>query len=74
VPALLGLVGFYNSYIAGISNRTILPYSQGLMKFPAHVQQLDMESNGKSVTKSGTRFDKGVDTGSIIFGEPGTNG
>jgi glucose-6-phosphate isomerase len=44
------------------------------LKFPAHIQQLDMESNGKGVTRSGERFESGVEAGPIIFGEPGTNG
>jgi len=74
MPMLLGLVGFYNTYICGFNTRAILPYCQSLLKFPAHVQQLDMESNGKSVTRQGVRFDQGVEAGPIIFGEPGTNG
>eukprot|EP00349_Pseudokeronopsis_sp_Brazil_P011923 CAMPEP_0202977456 /NCGR_PEP_ID=MMETSP1396-20130829/84257_1 /ASSEMBLY_ACC=CAM_ASM_000872 /TAXON_ID= /ORGANISM="Pseudokeronopsis sp., Strain Brazil" /LENGTH=376 /DNA_ID=CAMNT_0049716201 /DNA_START=109 /DNA_END=1238 /DNA_ORIENTATION=+ len=74
IPLLLGLIGFYNTYVAGHSNRAILPYCQALMRFPAHVQQLDMESNGKGVTRDGHRFDQGVEIGPIIFGEPGTNG
>ena len=72
VPMLLGLIGFYNAYIAGYESRAILPYCQALLRFPAHIQQCDMESNGKSVTKDGTRFSHGA--GPIIFGEPGTNG
>ena len=72
VPMLLGLIGFYNTYICGHSSRAILPYSQALLRFPAHIQQCDMESNGKSVTRNNTRFEHGA--GPIIFGEPGTNG
>ena len=74
LPVLLGLIGFYNTYIAGYATRAILPYCQSLLKFPAHIQQLDMESNGKGVTREGVRLAAGVETGPIIFGEPGTNG
>ena len=74
LPVLLGLIGFYNTYIAGYATRAILPYCQSLLKFPAHIQQLDMESNGKGVTRDGVRLATGVETGPIIFGEPGTNG
>lgn len=71
-PLMLGLIGFYNTYICGIESRTILPYCQALLRFPAHIQQLDMESNGKSVNRAGVRLKE--HTGPIIFGEPGTNG
>jgi len=74
VPMLLGLIGFYNTYICEMNSRALLPYCQALLRFPAHIQQLDMESNGKSVTLDGKRFGKGVEAGPIIFGEPGTNG
>lgn len=72
--AMMGLIGFYNTYIAGIESRAVLPYSQALLRFPAHIQQLDMESNGKTCAKNGTRLADGVHTGPIILGEPGTNG
>lgn len=72
--AMLGLIGFYNTYICGIESRAVLPYCQALLRFPAHIQQLDMESNGKTCAKDGTRLDEGVHTGPIILGEPGTNG
>ena len=72
--AMMGLIGFYNTYICGIESRAILPYCQALLRFPAHIQQLDMESNGKTCSKSGIRLDEGVHTGPIILGEPGTNG
>ena len=72
--AMLGLIGFYNTYICGIESRAILPYCQALLRFPAHIQQLDMESNGKTCSKSGLRLSTGVNTGPIILGEPGTNG
>ena len=74
IPLFLGLIGFYNAHITGNAARTILPYCQALHRFPAHIQQLDMESNGKTVTKEGVRYPEGVEAGPIIFGEPGTNG
>ena len=72
-PALLdALIGVYERNVLGYPNTAVLPYSQALSRFPAHLQQLDMESNGKSVN----RFGESVNyvTGPIIFGEPGTNG
>ena len=72
--AMMGLIGFYNTYICGIESRAILPYCQALLRFPAHIQQLDMESNGKTCSKNGQRLADGVHTGPIILGEPGTNG
>ena len=72
-PAMLdALIGVYERNVLGYANTAVLPYSQALSRFPAHLQQLDMESNGKSVN----RFGEPVDyvTGPIIFGEPGTNG
>ncbi len=72
-PALLdALIGVYERNVLGYPNTAVLPYSQALSRFPAHLQQLDMESNGKSVN----RFGEPVNyvTGPIIFGEPGTNG
>ncbi len=72
-PAMLdALIGVYERNILGYQNTAVLPYSQGLSRFPAHLQQLDMESNGKSVN----RFGEPVNyvTGPVIFGEPGTNG
>ena len=66
------LIGVYERNVLGYQNTAVLPYSQALSRFPAHLQQLDMESNGKSVN----RFGEPVNyvTGPIIFGEPGTNG
>ena len=66
------LIGVYERNVQGYPATAVLPYSQALSRFPAHLQQLDMESNGKSVN----RFGKAVQyaTGPIIFGEPGTNG
>ena len=72
-PAMLdALMGVYERNVLGYPNTAVLPYSQALSRFPAHLQQLDMESNGKSVN----RFGEPVDyvTGPVIFGEPGTNG
>ncbi len=72
-PALLdALIGLYERNVQEYPSTAVLPYSQGLSRFPAHLQQLDMESNGKSVNRDG----KSVDyvTGTVIFGEPGTNG
>ncbi len=72
-PAMLdALIGVYERNVLGYPNTAVLPYSQALSRFPAHLQQLDMESNGKSVN----RFGEPVNyvTGPIIFGEPGTNG
>merc|ERR1711937_658150 len=47
IPAMMGLIGFYNTYVTGNESRAILPYCQALIRFAAHIQQLDMESNGK---------------------------
>lgn len=72
-PAMLdALIGVYERNVLGYQNTAVLPYSQALSRFPAHLQQLDMESNGKSVN----RFGEPVEyvTGPVIFGEPGTNG
>ena len=72
-PALLdALIGVYERNILGYTATAVLPYSQALSRFPAHLQQLDMESNGKSVNRFGETVD--YVTGPIIFGEPGTNG
>lgn len=72
LPMLLGLLGVWNSTFLGYSTRAILPYSQALMRFPAHIQQVDMESNGKRVSIDGEVLD--FEAGEINFGEPGTNG
>ncbi|MBE5825336.1 MAG: glucose-6-phosphate isomerase [Butyrivibrio sp.] len=72
-PAMLdALIGVYERNVLGLSSTAVLPYSQGLSRFPAHLQQLDMESNGKCVNRFGEPID--YVTGPIIFGEPGTNG
>ena len=72
LPVMLGLFGLWNSSFRGHATRAILPYSQALLRFPAHLQQLDMESNGKFVNLEGTPLP--FQTGEIVFGEPGTNG
>ncbi|MBR2845815.1 MAG: glucose-6-phosphate isomerase [Solobacterium sp.] len=66
------LIGVYERNVLGFENTAVLPYSQALSRFPAHLQQLDMESNGKSVNRFGEPV--AYPTGPIIFGEPGTNG
>lgn len=72
-PALLdALLGVYERNVLGYPATAVLPYSQALLRFPAHLQQLDMESNGKRVNRDGKPI--GYQTGPVIFGEPGTNG
>ena len=72
-PAMLdALIGVYERNVLGYQNTAVLPYSQALSRFPAHLQQLDMESNGKSVNRFGEPVNYA--TGPVIFGEPGTNG
>lgn len=66
------LIGVYERNILGYKSTAVLPYSQALSRFPAHLQQLDMESNGKSVNRFGEPLS--YKTGPIVFGEPGTNG
>ena len=66
------LIGVWERNICGYPVSAILPYSQGLHRFPAHLQQLDMESNGKQVNREGSAV--AYSTGPVIFGEPGTNG
>ena len=72
-PSMLdALIGVYERNVLGYPETAVLPYSQALSRFPAHLQQLDMESNGKSVNRDGEPVN--YVTGPIIFGEPGTNG
>ncbi len=72
-PAMLdALIGVYERNVLGYETTAVLPYSQALSRFPAHLQQLDMESNGKSVNRFGEPVN--YPTGPVIFGEPGTNG
>ncbi|MGN0327918.1 MAG: glucose-6-phosphate isomerase [Lachnospira sp.] len=66
------LIGVYERNVLGYPCTAVLPYSQALSRFPAHLQQLDMESNGKSVNRFGEPVN--YQTGPVIFGEPGTNG
>ncbi|MBQ4451736.1 MAG: glucose-6-phosphate isomerase, partial [Clostridia bacterium] len=66
------LIGVYERNVLGLPCTAVLPYSQALSRFPAHLQQLDMESNGKSVNRYGEKIS--YQTGPVIFGEPGTNG
>jgi len=66
------LIGVYERNVLGMEATAVLPYSQALSRFPAHLQQVDMESNGKSVNRFGEPLD--YVTGPVIFGEPGTNG
>ncbi|SFC87479.1 glucose-6-phosphate isomerase [Massilia yuzhufengensis] len=72
MPIILALVGFWNRQFLGAPSVTIAPYHQDLSRFPAYLQQLDMESNGKRVTRDGEPVD--TPTCPAIWGEPGTNG
>ncbi len=72
LPAIMGLLGVWYNNFLGAASHAVLPYDQYLHRFAAHLQQLDMESNGKSVDKDGKPV--GWQTGPIIWGEPGTNG
>lgn len=72
-PALLdALIGVYERNVLGFPSTAVLPYSQALSRFPAHLQQADMESNGKQVNRRGEAVS--YETGPVIFGESGTNG
>jgi glucose-6-phosphate isomerase len=72
MPALLGLLAVWNNNVLGAATQAVLPYEQYLQRFPAYLQQLTMESNGKHVTFDGQAV--GVATSPIVWGEPGTNG
>ncbi|ATH96932.1 glucose-6-phosphate isomerase [Dermabacter jinjuensis] len=72
VPLLMGLVNVWNVNFLGAETHAVLPYSQFLHRFPAYLQQLTMESNGKSVRYDGSAVT--AETGEIFWGEPGTNG
>ena len=72
LPALLGLIGIWNRNFWDWPTYAVLPYAQELAQFPAYIQQLDMESSGKSVRADGTPA--GVGTGPVVWGQPGTNG
>ncbi|TFW16611.1 glucose-6-phosphate isomerase [Massilia arenosa] len=72
LPVLLAMIGFWNRQFLGCTSVSIAPYHQDLNRFPAYLQQLDMESNGKRVTKSGAPVD--TPTCPVIWGDVGTNG
>ncbi len=72
LPVILALLGIWHGNFMGYDTHAILPYSQELARFPAYLQQADMESNGKSVDRRGHRVN--IMTGPIVWGEPGTNG
>jgi glucose-6-phosphate isomerase len=72
LPVLMALVGLWNTSFMGVNSVAVLPYEQYLKRFPAYLQQLIMESNGKTVTRGGARVD--YPTSPVYWGEPGTNG
>ena len=72
LPVLLALVGLWHNQICGHATRAVLPYDQRLGRLPAYLQQLEMESNGKSVAMDGTALQH--HSGPVVWGEPGTNG
>lgn len=71
LPVLMGLLGVWNNNFLGLDSLAVLPYDQRLHRFPAYLQQLEMESNGKSVTRAGVPVD--YKTGNVVWGEPGNN-
>jgi glucose-6-phosphate isomerase len=71
-PVVLAMIGVWHSNVLGYATKAVLPYSEELGRFPAYLQQLDMESNGKSVRLDGSAVT--TSTGPIVWGEPGTNG
>jgi glucose-6-phosphate isomerase len=71
LPVLMGLIGVWNRSFLGIDSLAVLPYDQRLHRFPAYLQQLEMESNGKRTTLGGAPVD--YDTGAVLWGEPGSN-
>ncbi|MCX7192066.1 MAG: glucose-6-phosphate isomerase [Proteobacteria bacterium] len=72
MPVLMGMLGIWYGDFFGAGSNAVLPYDQYLHRFPAYLQQLDMESNGKGVDRDGMPVD--YDTGMVVWGEPGTNG
>ncbi|WP_170788657.1 glucose-6-phosphate isomerase [Ruegeria lacuscaerulensis] len=72
LPVMLALVGIWHRQVLGHASRAVLPYDQRLLRLPAYFQQLEMESNGKSVAMDGTALE--VASGPVVWGEPGTNG
>ncbi len=71
LPLMLALLGIWNHNFLGYQTLAIISYCSALARFPAHIQQVEMESNGKHIDRHGTRVD--FDTGMIVWGEPGTN-
>jgi len=72
MPVLMAAIGVWNRNVLGMTSHGVMPYDQRLNRFAAHLQQLDMESNGKRVTRDGQTVDYA--TGPVVWGEPGTNG
>jgi len=72
IPILMALIGVWHRNVCGYSTHAVLPYDQYLHRFPAYLQQLDMESNGKRIDLNGDQVN--CETGPIVWGEPGTNG
>ncbi len=72
LPVLLALVGIWHNQVCGYTTRAVLPYEQRLLRLPAYLQQLEMESNGKRVAMDGTTLP--FHSGPVVWGEPGTNG
>lgn len=72
LPVMLGLISIWQINFFGTSSHAVLPYDQSLHRFPAYLQQLEMESNGKCITRDGEIIDYA--TGTVVWGEPGTNG
>jgi glucose-6-phosphate isomerase len=72
LPVMLALVGIWHNQGCGFATRAVLPYEQRLLRLPAYLQQLEMESNGKRVSMDGA--DLAVESGPVVWGEPGTNG
>ena len=72
IPVMMALIGIWNRNVLGFASHAVLPYDNRLSRFPAYLQQLDMESNGKHVTLDGKAVR--VESGPVVWGEPGTNG
>lgn len=72
LPMMLALIGIWHNQVCGYATRAVLPYEQRLLRLPAYLQQLEMESNGKRVDMAGN--DLKFDSGPVVWGEPGTNG
>ena len=72
LPVLMAMIGVWNSNVLGAQSQGVMPYAHELSRFPAYLQQLEMESNGKGVHLDGSSVS--IDTGAIVWGEPGTNG